>query len=177
MIIRPGVPADLPQVASLKVTSWDDTYRPLLGSALVDQLLDVEEHRSTIQRDLERREAFLLVAEGSDGDVEGFALSYLDDAGEPFLESLHVRPRLRGAGIGAALLSATATRWTAGGFGSMSLHVVAPNAGARRFYERFGGVVVGTLDHDWLGTPVQLVVYRWPDLARWSREGFPLCGG
>lgn len=166
MIVRAGVQADLPQVAALKVRSWDDTYRALVGSAVVDQLLDVEEHRSTIQRDLGKPKAFLLVAEAPDGEVVGFALSHLDDAGEPFLESMHVRPGLRGTGIGTALLRATAARWTTGGFGSMSLHVVAANIAARRFYERLGGVVVGTMAENWRGTSVPLVVYRWPSLSR-----------
>ena len=166
IMVRDGVQADIPEVAALKVRSWDDAYRPLLGSGLVDQLLDVDEHRSTIQRDLTKREAFMLVAEAPEGEIVGFALSHLDGTGDPFLESLHVRPSLRGTGIGAALLRATATRWASRGFTSMSLHVVAANVAARRFYERLGSLVVGTITDDWRGTSVPLVVYRWPNLSR-----------
>src|ERR1700682_5941778 len=82
VIVRDGVLADLSQVAALKVRSWDDTYRPLVGDAVMDQLLDVEEHRKTIQEDLGKHEAFLLVAEAPDGEILGFALSCLDDGGE-----------------------------------------------------------------------------------------------
>ena len=166
VIVRDGVQADLSQVAALKVRSWDDTYRPIVGDAVVDQMLDVEEHRSTIQRDLEKREAFLLVAEAPDNGMVGFALSYLDDVGEPYVESLHVRPGMRGTGIGATLLRAAAARWAGGGFATMSLHVVAANVAARRFYERLGGVVVGTIAENWRGTPVPAVVYRWASLSR-----------
>jgi ribosomal protein S18 acetylase RimI-like enzyme len=166
VIVRDGVVADLSQAAALKVRSWDDTYRPLVGDAVVDQLLDVEEHRKTIQEDLEKREALLLVAEAPDGEILGFALSYLDDGGEPFLESLHVVPGMRGTGIGAALLRSTAARWAAGGFGTMSLHVLVANLAARRFYERLGGVVVDTITDNWRGTSVQITVYRWPSLSR-----------
>jgi ribosomal protein S18 acetylase RimI-like enzyme len=166
VIVRDGVQADLSQVADLKVRSWDDTYRPLVGDTLVDQLLDVEEHLSTIQRDLEKHQAFLLVAEKPGKEIVGFALSYLDNAGEPYVESLHVRPGMRGTGIGATLLRATATRWAAAGFGTMSLHVVAANVAARRFYERNGGMVVATIAESWRGTPVPAMVYRWLNLSR-----------
>jgi ribosomal protein S18 acetylase RimI-like enzyme len=166
IIVRDGLQADVPEVAALKVRSWDDAYRPLVGSAVVDQLLDVDEHHSAIQRDLGKRNAFMLVAEAQEGEIVGFALSHLDEGGEPFLESLHVRPGLRGTGIGAALLRATARRWSSRGFGSMSLHVVAANVGARRFYERLGAAAVRTVADDWRGTSVLLVVYRWPSLVR-----------
>lgn len=166
MILRDGVEADLSPVAALKVSSWADTYRPLVGSEVVDQLLDVDDHRSTIQQDLRKRQAFLLVAEAPDGEIVGFALSFVDDAGEPFLESLHVRPDIRGTGIGAALLHATTNRWAAGGFGTMSLHVLAANIAARRFYERLGGTAVGAIMDNWRGTSVPVAVYRWHRLSR-----------
>jgi ribosomal protein S18 acetylase RimI-like enzyme len=168
VFVRDGVLADLPQVAALRVMGWDDTYRPIVGDAVVDQLLDVEDHRIAIERDLEKRDAFLLVVEAPDRKVVGFALNHLDDEGGPFLESLHVRPDMRGSGIGTALLRATASRWAVRGFESMSLHVVAGNTAARRLYERLGGVAAGTIADSWKGTSVTLVVYRWPNLSHLS---------
>lgn len=163
-IVRDGVPADLPLVAAIKARSWDDAYRPIVGDAVIAQLLDVEDHRQAIQHDLEKPEAFFLVAEAPNREVIGFALSHLDDQGEPFLESLHVSPGLRGSGIGTDLLRATASRWTTRGFDTMSLHVIAANTAARRFYERHGGVAAGTVAESWKGASVAVLVYRWPSL-------------
>ena len=164
IVVRDGVEADLSQVAALKVESWADTYAPIVGNGVIDRMLDFEEHRRSIQRDLENHGAFLLVAAAPNGEIVGFALNHLD-AGEPFLESLHVRPVHRGSGIGAALLRATATRWAASGFTSLSLHVLSANKAARRFYERLGAVDVGATAQSWKGMWVPTAVYRWPSLS------------
>jgi ribosomal protein S18 acetylase RimI-like enzyme len=164
IVVRDGVQADLLHVAALKVESWVDTYAPIVGSAVIDRMLDVEEQRSSIQRDLENHGAFLLVAAAPNGEIVGFALNHLD-AGEPFLESLHVRPVHRGSGIGTALLRATATHWTASGFNNLSLHVVSANAAARRLYERLGAVDIGTTAENWKGVLVPTAIYRWPSLS------------
>jgi 2-amino-4-hydroxy-6-hydroxymethyldihydropteridine diphosphokinase len=161
--VRDGGEADLPAVASLRARSWADTYGPLLGSALTAAQLDVEEHRRSIANTLDERKALLLVAESSDGGLIGFSLSYLD-SGEPYVESLHVDRKRRGGGVGAALLRATAARWAAAGFGTISLRVIASNGGARRFYKRLGGEVTRTELEPWGSTPIERVVYRWSDL-------------
>jgi ribosomal protein S18 acetylase RimI-like enzyme len=168
MIVRDGVETDLPLVAALRVRGWDDTYREIVGDAIADQLLDVEEHLRAMQRDLGTREAFLLVAEAPSSEVVGFALNRLDDAGRPFLESLHVRSGDRRSGTGTDLLRATALRWMAAGFEHMSLHVLAANTAARRLYERLGAVEIGTLTTNWKGTSVPTVLCSWPSLTRLS---------
>jgi ribosomal protein S18 acetylase RimI-like enzyme len=161
--VRDGGPDDLQAVAALRARSWAGTYGPLLGSALTPAQLDVDEHRRAITKDLEERDALLLVAESPGHEVIGFSFSYVVD-GEPHVESLHVDPDRRSSGIGAALLRATAARWAAAGFHAINLRVIASNRAARRFYERLGGEVVQTEVEPWGATPVERVVYRWSDI-------------
>ena len=163
--VREGGANDMAAVAALRATSWDDTYRPLLGGGVVDQLLDVHEHRRDIERLLNANQSLLLVAEDGDQELAGFSLSHIGADGEPFLESLHVRPSRRSHGIGAVLLRATAARWAAGGHRSMSLHVIDTNLRAKRFYDRFGGQEVGDFVDNWRGAQVRHAIYRWTDLA------------
>jgi drug/metabolite transporter (DMT)-like permease/ribosomal protein S18 acetylase RimI-like enzyme len=163
--VREGGAADLDDVAALRVRSWDDTYRPLIGGAAVDHLLNVGEHRRDIERVLNENDSLLLVAHDHDHALAGFALSHIARDGEPFLESLHVHPRWRSHGIGARLLRATASRWVARGHKSLSLHVVASNRRAKGFYHRFGGEEVGEFVDDWQGAQVPQAIYRWTDLA------------
>src|SRR5229473_407514 len=164
--VRDGRAADIAAVAALRVKSWDDTYRPLIGGDVVDRLLDVGEHRREIERLLNQKDPLLLVAEDGDSALAGFALSHIGSDGEPFLESLHVNPGLRSHGIGALLFRETAARWAARGHGTLSLHVVASNLRARRFYDHLGGREVGTLVGDWRGARVPSTIYRWTDLTR-----------
>jgi drug/metabolite transporter (DMT)-like permease/ribosomal protein S18 acetylase RimI-like enzyme len=163
--VREGGAPDLDAIAAIRVNSWKDTYRPLIGGQVVDRLLDVREHRRDMERILNHDGGLLLVAEDENHAVAGFALSHLADNGEPFLESLHVQPGRRSHGIGAMLLRETAARWAARGHRSMSLHVVESNVRAKRFYDRFGGREVGVVVSDWRGAQVSQAIYRWNDLA------------
>jgi drug/metabolite transporter (DMT)-like permease/ribosomal protein S18 acetylase RimI-like enzyme len=163
--VREGSAADLDAIAAVRVNSWKDTYRPLIGGQVVDPLLDVREHRRDMERILDEGQALLLIAEDANRAVAGFALSHLGEGGEPFLESLHVQPGRRSHGIGALLLRETAARWAAGGHRSMSLHVVESNLRAKRFYDRFGGREVGVVVSDWRGAQVSQAIYRWNELA------------
>jgi drug/metabolite transporter (DMT)-like permease/ribosomal protein S18 acetylase RimI-like enzyme len=162
--VRDGTAADLDAIAALRVSSWNDTYRPLMGGQVVDGMLDVADHRRDMGRILGEKHALLLVAEDGSQGPAGFALSHLGADGEPFLESLHVQPGRRSHGIGAELLRQTAARWAARGHRSLSLHVLESNLRAKRFYDRLGGREVGLIVDDWRGAQVAQAVYRW-DLA------------
>ncbi len=161
-----GLPAvGIDAVAAIRVSSWKNTYRPLMRGQVVDGLLDVGDHRRDIGRILSESQALLLVAEDGNHALAGFALSHIGADGEPFLESLHVQPGRRSHGIGAQLLQQTAARWAARGHRSMSLHVVESNLRAKRFYDRLGGREVGVVVDDWRGARVTQAIYRWNDLA------------
>jgi ribosomal protein S18 acetylase RimI-like enzyme len=96
--------------------------------------------------------------------IAGFAVTYLEDEPEPWLESLHVLRELRGSGIGTLLMRCTAERIIVRGHTSMRLGVISGNVAADRFYERLGGAMIGLEPLSWAPGAAH-VVYRWADLA------------
>jgi ribosomal protein S18 acetylase RimI-like enzyme len=89
--------------------------------------------------------SFILVAEQANALV-GYAMVHLrsasptwsssEQAGE--IETLSVLPEMRGQGIGTALLQGVRERLKPLGLSELSLHVLAGNDDATRFYERHG---------------------------------------
>jgi ribosomal protein S18 acetylase RimI-like enzyme len=94
---------------------------------------------------LKDHEAFVLLAE-HEGAPVGYAMVHIREgsptwpmgerAGE--LETLSVLPSARGGGTGAALLDAVSKELEARGITEVSLHAIATNSEAIRFYERHG---------------------------------------
>ena len=70
--------------------------------------------------------------------------------GELTIESIVVRPAMRGKGFGTRLLEAVFDFALAKGFGSVRLQVVDTNPDARRLYERMGFVATKTRRHPYL---------------------------
>ncbi len=86
--------------------------------------------------------AHCLIAE-CDGEAVGFALYFFNFStflAKPgiYLEDLFVRPKVRGKGIGKALLQALAERALAKGCGRMEWSVLNWNAPAIAFYQSLG---------------------------------------
>ncbi len=78
------------------------------------------------------------------GAVAGFALWFLNSStwlGRHgiYLEDLYVTPRLRGAGLGRALLAELASICVRRGYGRLEWWVLDWNSAARGFYESVGG--------------------------------------
>jgi ribosomal protein S18 acetylase RimI-like enzyme len=84
------------------------------------------------------------VAVDGGGEGAGFLLCDMDAAGgEGWVTKLGVRPRWRGRGLAAALLSRTLHDLRSEGLCYATLEVGADNPTARRVYERLGFRVAG----------------------------------
>jgi ribosomal protein S18 acetylase RimI-like enzyme len=151
-------------VAEIKVRNWADTYASLLEPAVLRPHLDPKRQLADLRQSFSRSDGVFLVALESSGLVIGFALTYLAEEPEPWLESLHVVSESRGSGVGTLLMRATAARIRSRGYNGMRLGVVAGNAAASRFYERLGGEMIGLEPATW-APGVWHELYRWPDLA------------
>ena len=162
--VRDATAADLERVTDIKVRNWADTYGSILEPAVLRPFLDRDAQLAELREKLAEPGTLLLVAEDGSGDTRGFALTYLDDEPEPWLESLHVLRELRGSGIGSLLMRCTAARAIARGHNSMRLGVISGNVAAARFYERLGGAMIGLEPVTW-AQGVAHEVYRWADLA------------
>ncbi len=162
--VRNATPADLEGVTEIKVRNWADTYGSLLEPVVLRPFLDRDAQLVELREKFSQPGTLLLIAEDESGAMIGFAITYLDDEPEPWLESLHVLRELRGSGIGSLLMRCTAKRLISRGHSSMRLGVISGNVAASRFYGRLGGTMVGLEPVSW-AQGVAHEVYRWADLA------------
>jgi GNAT superfamily N-acetyltransferase len=143
--LRQAVTSDAETIATLHTESWRTAYRGILSNDYLDGDI-FDERRKYWQESLnvpqpERR--YVLLAEQASETV-AFVSVFLDE--EPaygaLLHNLHVRPHLKGQGLGK-LLMAKAAEWTlVQNVNQMHLWVFEANSEARKFYEASGGKVV-----------------------------------
>ena len=159
LTFRDATAADADAVADLLTLSWQDAYAVLLPALLLQERLP------TLHREMWRRHfaaprpGIVLLAEAPDG-LRGFCAVWLDGA-EAYVDNLHLRPGLRGAGLGRALLGRAVAGVMAQGATRAALTIIEGNDGALRFYERLGGVAGAGYDavlHD-VGTRYQRVAW------------------
>lgn len=162
--IRAATPTDLPAIARLHAASWRTSYDAILPPDRLGAPLDrwlAEKWRP--EAGAGRR---VLVAHGEDGALAGFA-AVRPDAGEgALLDNLHVRPDLKGRGIGRALTAAAAATVS----GAFRLEVLAENHAARAVYRAWGGTEGPVFEDDILGVPVPAITVSWPDAGALARR-------
>lgn len=161
---------DAAAIAELHAESWRNAYRGMLPNQYLDQ--DIFADRAAFWK--ERFEASmparrLILKAASQDTLDGFVCVLLD--AEPSwgtrLDNLHVRPQLKGHGIGYALFKA-AREWIARVAPAEPMHlwVVEANHAARRFYDRQGGAIVERATRPVAcGLSVPELRYQWPPLA------------
>lgn len=167
--IRPIVATDVAAVADLHTTSWRSAYRGMLRDQYLDGDIATERRRAwatRLEAPIDSNYGF--VAEAASGPVGFvFLLGGFDATWGTLVDNLHVRPDLKGRGIGRRLLEAAAIET-----GRRSpdervhLFVYEANAPARRFYASIGGREVerGTVDAPGGGSQIHLRV-AWNDAA------------
>ena len=170
--VRPGIAADLPLIARIHMASWRDAYRDvipdeILGGRTVEGSL--RGWRSTFEQYPDN----ITVAELANAECVGFCCAgpVVDvEKNDPFefeIYGLHVEPKARRKGVGAALLRAAFKRavvrermnsaivWTLKGL-EMS----------REFYAREGGELVKTGTWRIGAFAIPEVAYGWMRLDR-----------
>jgi GNAT superfamily N-acetyltransferase len=167
--IRRMTPDDAATVAAGHVASWRSAYRGIMADDYLDERAPANRlaHWAARLTAPQPRSAGFIAEQA--GTPVGFAFLFGDD--DPrygtLLDNLHVWPGSRSAGIGRALMAACAGEileqgWQRG----LYLWVFAANTGARRFYERHGGVAV---EHAPLaasdGLTHPAVRYAWTDAS------------
>ena len=132
---------DAEGIALLHAKSWQSTYRGILRDEFLDNDA-VQNRRMHWQERLtspEKNQFVLLAEEGE--FTKGFVcvIAKADAQWGALLDNLHVRPEIKGHGIGTSLLY-KAGAWLQANFPQSGLHlwVFEANDPARRFYERLG---------------------------------------
>jgi len=187
LIVRDAGPGDAASIAALHSKSWKNAYRGLLPDAYLDGAL-AEEHsrqwqsllgQSLLGQSLlapseatalphfaSRPEGFVRLIERED-ILLGFISVWINyKAGyDAYVDNLHVRPDLRGAGIGGHLLRNAAAKVIEQGFRSLSLDVLEGNLAAIGFYEKMGGISRERSRDEMGGVMVDYRLMAWDDAA------------
>ncbi len=138
--LRSARAADAAEIAALHLASWRDVYRGLLEDAFLDgpaEGLIRQYWREALA--VRRRSGVVLLATAG-GDSVGF-IAVWRDGPTAFIDNLHVRPGMRGAGIGRALLGMALGRMQGQGCTEVALVCLAGNAGGLRFYRELGAEI------------------------------------
>lgn len=109
---------------------------------------------------------FVLIAE-QEGNAIGF-IAVLDraEAGiDAFIDNLHVRPDLKGRGIGKKLMKAVAEKLIETNRSSVYLWVLNGNAAAEKFYLSRGAHIADTTTAKFGDAEVSQTRFVWSDLA------------
>ncbi|BBZ39648.1 GNAT family N-acetyltransferase [Mycobacterium conspicuum] len=161
--VRPAVPEDAHDVASVQVRSWQWAYRGLIAQSYLDGL-DPETYSGTYTFGrIGIGLPYTLVAVDA-STIRGLATTgrcrdaELSNCGE--LMAIYVDPAHVGTGVGRALIAAARERLRTV-YPQAALWVLDGNARARRFYERDGWGFDGTRrTRTYGGAPVQELRYR-----------------
>ena len=169
MHVRPALPADAPAIAALHAASWAIAYAHILRADWLSQDLVTDRLRVWTERfaapDPTMR---VLLAEDHDG-LAGFVCIFTaaDPHWRSHVDKLHVRPGLKGQGLGRRLLGAAARlALDETPDAGLDLHVFAANTAARGFYARMAGVE-GPLEKETAPDGSRQAYCRvwWPDPA------------
>jgi GNAT superfamily N-acetyltransferase len=167
--IRGARPDDAETIGRIHVETWRAAYRGIVPEGYLAGLSAVA--RAGEWRELleyQDRSRFVLVAEGADGDVCGFAAAGPEREGEPGyageLYALYLRPSHQRLGLGRALVRGVAAGLAEAGMNSMLLWVFEANADARAFYQKLGGSYVRGQPMTLGGATFTEVAYGWRSL-------------
>jgi len=148
--LRTGGPGDGPAVAALHAASWQTAYAHILSQAYrQNALADRQRLWQARMAAWDAARMHLVLAE-SGAALVGFGCVMADAEPEHgiLLDNLHVRPDLKGGGVGRRLLAACA-EWVAANFPGQAMHLdcYADNVAAANFYRRMGGAESAPFDH------------------------------
>lgn len=137
--IRAMTAADAAPVAALLSASWARTYAPILGEARVAAASAALHAPQELAAESADQAVVSLVAVNDAGGLLGYAMAFVRDDGEAWLERLHVEPAAFGTGLAATLLDRIEAAFPAAR--SIALDVIVGNNRAIAFYRKHGFAV------------------------------------
>ena len=160
--------SDADAIGALHAQSWFTAYRGILLDSYLDS--DLQRERQDYWRGklptLSAKE-FIVVAEDDAGSVVGFAavMDKPENGYDALLDNLHVRPDLKGKGLGGQLMKAVALKLRDTGRSSFYLWVLKGNVAAEEFYKSKGGVPEDISSTEFGGKTVGKRRFVWTDLG------------
>jgi ribosomal protein S18 acetylase RimI-like enzyme len=148
LVVRRAHPAELLDVARIRVASWRGAYAGLVPDAELEAIGAPDRLTRWAERMAATGPSTLVAV--SDGRVVGFSAYGAERsdlapavAGRGELYALYVHPDAWGAGAGYALMTATIEALREQGYDAVSLWVLSGNARGIAFYERQGFAPTG----------------------------------
>lgn len=164
-IFRPATTTDAVTIAELHAASWRIAYRGLLLDQYLDNDLSGERKAYWSKKVVSLKEKeFIILATDDHDEALGFvAVMDQPELGySALVDNLHVRPDLKGQGIGKSLMQAAARQLLTSGRTSYYLWVLNGNDPACRFYESIGGIESDETTVHFGGKDVRATRYVWP---------------
>lgn len=161
--IRLATPADIPAAGSVHIESCLDVYRGFIPDEMHARTLPENLRRIWAEETLPGRD-FIVLAE-QDGEVIGLVTVRDRGADPAYIDHYHVRPHLKGRGVGRALWREAVAEMRARGMNAVYLDYAEGNDAAAAFYRAIGGEVGEGVTGDLFGIPLPARVVRWPDLG------------
>ena len=166
---------DVNAIATIHVTSWQETYRGMMPDSVLDTL-SVERRANLWKHVIEestRAHPVIAVAEHSNRII-GFANYGKEREGDPDYEgelvALYMLKQFHGQGIGRILIQKSAEGLLNLGMSSMLVWVLKENP-AQRFYEHMGGVYLKEKSFAMEGNTLMEIAYGWKDIRPLARGG------
>lgn len=162
-VIREANERDTVSIAALHAASWMTSYKGLLSDDYLNNDLTGERKAYWLSKmpALNAKE-FVLVAESEEGIIGFIAVLDVPENGyDALVDNLHVRPDLKGRGVGAELMKTAARKLLATGRKSYYLWVLRGNTPAEKFYLSKHGKAADEATHTFGGKAVSARRFTW----------------
>lgn len=162
-VIREANERDTVSIAGLHAASWMTAYRGLLSDDYLNNDLVGERTGYWLSKmpALKVKE-FVLVAESEEGIIGFVAVMDVPENGyDALVDNLHVRPDLKGHGVGAELMRSAARKLLVTGRKSYYLWVLRGNTAAEKFYLSKYGKPADETVHTFGGKTVPAKRFVW----------------
>ncbi len=165
--IRSAHPEDAGTIARIHVDSWRAVYRDLLPSSYLSNL-DYDQMSKFILNGLLDPQTVCLIAEEQRGMAIGYICGGPERSGNQIYQGeiyeLYIVPEFQRIGFGRYLISALASNLFQRNIYSLMVWVLYSNPN-RRFYEKVGGLYLGTKSIAFSGKTLQAAAYGWIDIT------------
>jgi ribosomal protein S18 acetylase RimI-like enzyme len=160
-MIRTAAVDEADVLADLHVRCWQETYAGIMPASYLANL-KAADRVETWRSLLVMPDRFVQVA---GAEPCGFVMSgprraSMPDHADGEIYSIYLLQAAQGQGLGKTMFLAAQSDWRDRGGQALQLSVASANVGARRFYERMGGVAVGQGSFQAECQQVPEVIYR-----------------
>lgn len=161
LAFRLATRADLPAAAALHIESCLETYRGFVPKETLAVTLPENLGRLWKAETLGGGD-FIVLAELY-GALAGIAT--VRNREPAYIDHFHVRPTMKGRGVGRRLWRAVVAEMRARGKKAAYLDFAEGNDAARAFYRAMEGEIGEAVEGDLFGTPIKARAVHWPNLA------------